>query len=196
MLYVGKESKIEQWHLLHSLPAFSHFPCYPQAKWALLVLTPMWVDLCTFWDPVGLSNELSCEAEFLPLLPQPPRGFQSEVWGFSSPCWSPGVVQSVLLPSCFSWFICVQMWDRWVCQPPPCLESSPPSCASPPCLPVWMNVSSLSPWLSDFHTVWFSVSSGCVLFLNSCPSFGCVRRHSVSTYASTLARSLKSCFFK
>ena len=25
-----------------------------------------------------------------------------------------------------------------------------------------MNVSSLTPWLSDFHTVQFSVSSGCV----------------------------------
>ena len=72
----------------------------------------------------------------------------------------------------------------WVCQPPPCRESSPPF------LPVWMNVSSLTPWLSDFHTVRFSVSSGCFLFLNCCcPSFGWVRRHSVSTYASILAGS-------
>ena len=29
-----------------------------------------------------------------------------------------------------------------------------------------MNVSPLTPWLSDFHTVWFCVSSGCFLFLN------------------------------
>ena len=65
-----------------------------------------------------------------------------------------------------------------------------PRCQSLPLLPVWMNVSSLSPWLSDFHTVRFSVSSGCFLFLNCCcPSFGCARRHSVSTYASILARS-------
>ena len=64
-----------------------------------------------------------------------------------------------------------------------------PGCPSPPLLPVWMNVSSLSPWLSDFHTVRFSVSSGCFLFLNCCPSFGCARRHSVSTYTSILARS-------
>ena len=28
-----------------------------------------------------------------------------------------------------------------------------PSCPSPPLLPVWMDVSSLTPWLSDFHTV-------------------------------------------
>ena len=40
-------------------------------------------------------------------------------------------------------------------------------------------------WMS--RTVRFSVSSG-FLFLNCCcPSFGCVRRHSVSTYASILA---------
>ena len=77
-----------------------------------------------------------------------------------------------------------------VLQPPPCLESSLPHCPSPPLLPVWMNASALSPWLSDFHTVQFSVSSGCFLFLNCCcPSFGCARRHSVSTYTSILAGS-------
>ena len=82
---------------------------------------------------------------------------------------------------------------RWVHQPLPCHKSSPPNCPSPPLLPIWMNVSSLSPWLSDFHTVRFPVSSGCFLFLNCCcPSFGCARRHSVSTYTSILARSPKS----
>ena len=71
--------------------------------------------------------------------------------------------------------IYVQMWGHRVCQPPPCgvcqlqsdllcstirhltgstsrrLGTSPlrPGCPSPPLLPVWMNVSSLSPWLSD-----------------------------------------------
>ena len=65
-----------------------------------------------------------------------------------------------------------------------------PSCLSLPLLLVCMNASSLFPWLSDFHAVQFSVSSGCFLFLNSCcPSFGCVRRHSVSTYASIMAGS-------
>ena len=48
-----------------------------------------------------------------------------------------------------------------------------PSCPSLPLLLVWMNVSSLSPWSWDFHTVRISVSSGCFLFLNCCcPSFG------------------------
>ena len=72
------------------------------------------------------------------------------------------------------------------------LATSPlcPAAGLPPLLPVWMNVSSLTSWLLDFHTVQFSVSSGCFLFLNCCcPSFGCARRHSVSTYASILAGS-------
>ena len=67
----------------------------------------------------------------------------------------------------------------------------PPSCPSLPLLPVWMNVSSSSPWLSDFRVVRFSVSSGCFLLLNCCP-FGCARRHSGSTYASILVFSVIS----
>ena len=47
-LYVGEGSDREQCHLLSSGPAFSHFSCYPQANWALLVLIPRWVVLCTF----------------------------------------------------------------------------------------------------------------------------------------------------
>ena len=82
--------------------------------------------------------------------------------------------------------------------PSRCLAVSPlhPGCPSPPLLLVWMNVSSLSPWLSDFHTVRFSGSSGCFVFLNCCcPSFGCARRHSVSTYASILAGIRISIFY-
>ena len=76
------------------------------------------------------------------------------------------------------------------------VASSPvrPGCPSPPLLPVWMNVSSSSPWLLDFCAVRFSVSSGWFfLFLNCCcPSFGCARRCSVSTYTSILAASSES----
>ena len=60
---------------------------------------------------------------------------------------------------------------RWVLQLPPFQESSPPSCQSPPLLPVWMNVSSLSPWLSDFHAVRFSGSSGCFFVFKLLLSF-------------------------
>ena len=77
----------------------------------------------------------------------------------------------------------------WVRQPLFCHESSPTSYVSLPLLPEWMNVSSLTPCFSDFHMVQFSVSSGCFLFSNCCCPFGCVRRHSVSTYTSILAGS-------
>ena len=36
---------------------------------------------------------------------------------------------------------------------PPCQESSPSGCLSPPLPPVWMNVFSLTPWLLNFQTV-------------------------------------------
>ena len=38
--YVGEWPNREQWHLLLSLPVFSHFPSYPQSNWAPLVLIP------------------------------------------------------------------------------------------------------------------------------------------------------------
>ena len=49
-----------------------------------------------------------------------------------------------------------------------CLARSPLhcSCLSLPLLPVSMNDSSLTPWLSGFYTVWFSGSSGYFLLLN------------------------------
>ena len=54
--------------------------CYPQSNWAPLVLVPEWVGLCTPHAPVGLSNDLSCEAGSLSCCrPNPHRRFQSEV---------------------------------------------------------------------------------------------------------------------
>ena len=143
---------------------------------------PLWV------SPVNSPVRLGVS----PADPSTPTGvFTQRLETLFSPHWSPGVSQSVLLPHRSSRFICGQMWDCRVLHSPPCCKSSPPGCPSPPLLPVWMNVSSLTPWLSDFHTVRFSVNSGCFLFLNCCcPSFGCARRYSVSTYASILAGSL------
>ena len=186
-LYVRSER--EQWCLLCSLLDFSHFPLYPQSNWALLVLLPGWVGLCTLWAPVGLSNELSCEAGSFSCHLNRHRFFQPEVLRLYFPVLEPWVSWSVLFPICSSQFICTQMWDRPVSQLPSGWESSLPKGPSPPLLLVWIIVSSLTPWLSDFHTVRFSVSSGWFLFLNCCcPSFGCARSHSVSTYASILAR--------
>ena len=149
---MGEGSEREQCHLFSPLPAFSQFPCYPQANWALLVLIPIWVGLCTFWDPVGLSNQLSYEAgSFSCCRLNPHRCFQSGLRLYF-PTLELWVVWSVLFPRCSSRFICMRMWDCRVRQLPPCRKSSLPSCPSPPLLPVWMNVS-LTPWLSDFYTV-------------------------------------------
>ena len=142
---------------------------------------------------MGLSNELSCEAgSFFCCRLNPHRCFQSEALRLYFLKLGPWVVWSVLLPSCSSQFIHTRMWDSLLHQPLLCLVCQLPCMSpllpSPPLLLVWMNVSCLIPWLSDFHTVRFSVTSGCFLFLNCCcPSFGCARRHSVSTYASILA---------
>ena len=84
-------------------------------------------------------------------------------------------------PQLFLLVICMQMWDCLAHQLPPRLSRSTnhhlamsclcPSCPSQPLLLVWMNVSSLTPWLSDFHTVRFSGSYGYFLFLNLLLSF-------------------------
>ena len=121
---------------------------------------------------MGLSNDLSCEAGSLSHCRlKPHRCFQSEALRFYFFSLEPWVAQSVSLPSCSSGFICTPMWDHPICNPPPCQVSSLLGCPSPPLLPVWMNVSSLTPWLSYFHAVRFSGSSGCFLFLNLLLSF-------------------------
>ena len=63
---------------------------------------------------MGLSNDLSCEAgSFSCCLPNPHRRFQSEVWGFISLRWSPGLSGLLLSPP-FVRFICARMWGRRV----------------------------------------------------------------------------------
>ena len=100
---------------------------------------------------MGLSNKLSCEAGSFSCCLNPHRLFQSEVLRFYFPVLELWVAWSVSLPSCSSQFAMSLLF---------------PSCLSSPFLPVWVNVSSLTPWLSDFHTVRFSGSSGNFLFLN------------------------------
>ena len=140
-------------------PVFSHSLCYPQSNCALLVLLPKWVGLCIFEDTVGLSNKLSCEAgSFSPCHLNPHRCFQLVVWGFIFPSWNSGLwglsPVDQLLPCWPAAGLCTVFHNPppcWVHQLPPCCETSPSGCPSPPLLLVWINVSSLSPWLSDFH---------------------------------------------
>ena len=118
--------------------------------------------------------------KFLPL-PQPPQIFFSQrFWGFSFPCWNHGLC-SLLLPQLFL----LTYLNANVGYPHLPAATSPTLSASrclgicvlhlgflfPPLLPVWMNVSSFTPLLSDLHTVQFSGSSGCFLFLNWLLSF-------------------------
>ena len=177
-LYMGEGSEKEQCHLLCSLPVFSHFPCYPQSNWALLVLIPRWVGFVYVLGPCrSLQWTLLWVWEFLPLLPKPPRCFQSEVLRLYFPRWNSALCSlscSPIVPPGLSAHKCglpspqvttlsglpAAALPAPVLQLPPLLESSLPSCLSPPLLLVWMNVSSLSPWFLDFHTVRFSVSSG------------------------------------
>ena len=76
----------EQWRLLRSLPVFSHSLRSPQSNWAPLVLIPEWVGLCTFWDPVGLSNELSCEAGIFSCCSSTPTGVFNQWFEALFPC--------------------------------------------------------------------------------------------------------------
>ena len=120
------------------------------------------------------------------LLPQPPRMCSIRGLRLISLSWSPGLLslfRSLAVPPGFSMCECGTAGSascRTACPVPStirhlagsgCIAMSPlhPGCSSPPLIPVWMNVSSLSAWLSDFHAVRFSVSSGCFLFLNCCP---------------------------
>ena len=170
--------------LLCSLLAFSDFPCYPQANWAPLVMIPEWVGLCTLQDPVGLSNELSYETGSFSGHHTTHRCFQSAVLRLYFPAPEPWVEWCASLPSCSSWFICTQMWDCPLHQPQPHrVHQLLPSREYSPLLLVWVNVSSLTPWLSDFHTFQFSGSSGYFLFLNlllsfwSCEEAQCIYLH-------------------
>ena len=141
-----------------------------------------------FQDPVGLSNKLSCEAGSFSSHCNSHRFLQPQVLRHYFPVPGlPGLSCSPVVPPSLSACKCgtTQSSSHH-------LTASPllPGCLSLPRLLVWMNVSSLTPLLSDFHTVRFSDSFGCFLFLNlSLSLFGCVRRHSVFTYGHILARS-------
>ena len=179
MLYVGEGSDREQCHLFQSLPVFIHFHHYPQCNWALPGLIPVWV--CGW---VGLYVLGPCGSrqwtflwgwEFIPL-PHPPqvfsvRGFEAFFLHAETLGWMVCLTPQMFLPVCLHVNVglpCLPAAALPACvlQPPPCCKSSPPGCPCLLLLPVWMNVSSLTHWLLDFHTVQFSVSSCCFLFLN------------------------------
>ena len=159
-LHVGEGFEREQCCLLSSWLAFSHFPSYPQANWALLVLIPRWVGLCTTWtlwfSPMNSPMRLGVS----PATSTPTGFFSQRFWGFISPHWNSGLhdLSRSTVPPSLSEHKC-----GTACPSPPAatfLRVLCPGCTSLPLLLVWMNVSSLTLWLSDIHTFQFSVSSG------------------------------------
>ena len=97
--------------------------------------------------------------------------YNQRFWGFISPSWNPGLCSlshSPVVPPSLSAHNCGTTQFTSCC-----LATHPlhPSCLSLSLLPVWIHACSLTPWLSNFHTVWFSVSSGCFSFLNLLLSF-------------------------
>ena len=110
-----------------------------------------------------------------------PTDFYSQrFWDFSCLCWNPGLCgpsHSLAVPPGLSWYECGKSHlpaAAWSTQSAgrhlaPCLlHHGFPSLLL---LLVWMNVSSLTSWLLDFHAVWFYGSSDCFLFLNWLLSF-------------------------
>ena len=93
-------------------------------------------------------------------------------------CWNPGLrslSRSQVVPPGLSTSKSGTAWSS-SCHLVPLVLEHPlhPSCLSPPLLPVCMNVSSLTPWLFDFHTAQFYGSSSYFLFLNLLLSFFCL----------------------
>ena len=124
--------------------------CFPSG-WDCARSRPMWV------SPVNSPVRLGVS----PAAASTPTGVFNQWFDALFPCagaWGCTVCRPVhqLLPR---WpAAALPTWlhnppPHWVRQLPPCHESSPPRCWSLPLLPVRMNVSSLSPWLSVFHTV-------------------------------------------
>ena len=112
--------------------AFSYFPHYSQTNWALLVLIPGWMGLCSraLWvSPTNSPGRLGVSPATIT-----PTVLQPEVLRLSFPTLEPRVVRSILLPSCSSQCISTQTWDRLVLQLPPCCASSPtwPPFSAPP----------------------------------------------------------------
>ena len=126
--------------------------CFP-GGWVCARSRPLWVSPTTSAVRLGVS----------PAAASTPMGVFNQRFEALFPC--AGILGCSVCPVTWSTSCCLasqlQLYPpplhspppRWVCQLPPCRDSSPSSCPSLPLLPVWMNVSSLSPWLLDFHTV-------------------------------------------
>ena len=157
--------------LAELLASFQSLPQLPISK-----LGPSGADsqVCGFLYILGPCGSLQWSLLWgweCPHLPQPPQ--VSVTRGFEA--YFPlehGVVRSVSSPVVPPSLSACKFGTA---QSTSCRLAMSPLCFGCPflaLLQVWINVSSLTPWLSDFHTVWFSGSSGYFfLFLNLLLSF-------------------------
>ena len=159
----GEGSEREQCCSLSSWASFQSLPLLPTSKLGpsdvdslvdgfVYILGPHW------------SNELSCEAGNFSCHRNTHRILQPEILKLYFPTLETWVVWSVSPLGC-SPGLPAHKCGTALHQLPPCHESSLPSCPSPPLLSVWANVFSLTPWLLDFHTVWFCGNSVFCLFV-------------------------------
>ena len=165
-------------NVLHSFPTFHHFLQFPQVVCALPSADSQVHGLVYVLGSRGpLQQTLLSDWEFL-LPPQTTQVFTAR--GFEALLPHIGTLGCTvcLAPQLFLPAYPHANVESPVCLLPPCppgllpcCASSPHSCLSMPLLPVWKKVSCLIPWLSDFHTVQFSGSFDCFLFLNLLLSF-------------------------
>ena len=124
--------------------------------------------------------------------------FSQRFWSFISPHWNPGLhglSHSPVVPPGSSTCKCGTTCSAsqhliWSSSLHLAMSLLHPSCLSSPLVLVWMTVSSLTPGLSDFHTVWFFFQFWLFfVFKFVVVLFGCARKQRLSTYTSILAES-------
>ena len=132
------------------------FWCWFLGGWACVHSRNLWVSPVNSPVRLGVSPTVATSSDF----------YSQRFWDFISICWNPGLCGlscSPVVPPGLSSHKCGTAWSASHCLATcPLWRGSPP----PPLLPVWMNISSLTPWLSELHTVQFSGSSSYCLFLN------------------------------
>ena len=119
------------------------FWCWFPGEWFCIHSRTLWVSPVNFSVRLGVSSTATIPKDF----------YSQRFWRLSFPMCKHWVVYSVSQANVGP--------PRSVAATPLaqssscCLAAHPlcPSCPSPPLLPVWMNISSLTPWLLDFCTV-------------------------------------------
>ena len=139
-LYVGEGTEREQCHLLCSLPPFSHFLHYPQANWAVLVLIPGGLGLCASRTLRVSPTNSPVRLGVSPTASTPTVVFNQRFEALFPHAGALGCVV-YLAPSCFSQFICTQMWDCPLHQPLPRRSTSRCLARSPLCLAAGLRLS-------------------------------------------------------